>query len=128
MIRTRCSSSVRTKRIFSLLKGSGPTPLGTYKGRGKALPFRRQTCFVHLIRDMNDELFKNPFDEEYKKMVIALGRLLRGIVQTIDQDGLKRRHLHKHIHDTDRFYRKFVDNPPSSELSIKLAKRLSISF
>jgi hypothetical protein len=27
----------------------------------------QQKCLVHLIRDMNDDLLKNPFNEEFKK-------------------------------------------------------------
>jgi hypothetical protein len=91
----------------------------------EALPFRRQKCLIHLIRDMNDELFKNPFDEHYKRMVEAFGKLLRSIIETIDRYGLQRRHLQKHVPDTDRYFQAFVQTPPPGELSAKLAKRLA---
>lgn len=84
----------------------------------------RQKCLIHLIRDLNDDLFKNPFDEEYKLMVAAFGQLLRKIVVTIDRYGLKKFYLKKHIKDTDQFYKKFVVAEQKGVLSIKYAKRL----
>jgi hypothetical protein len=89
----------------------------------EALPFRRQKCLIHLIRDLNDELFKNPFDEEYKALVVAFGKLLRLLIGTIDRYGLRKRHLAKHGKDTDRFRDQFVEREHRSELAAKAAKR-----
>jgi hypothetical protein len=87
------------------------------------LGFRRQKCLIHLIRDLNDELFKNPFDEEYKALVVAFGKLLRLVIGSIDRYGLKRRHLLKHGKDTDRFRQQFVEGEHKSDLAVKAAKR-----
>ena len=43
----------------------------------------------------------NPWDEELKSLASGFGTLLRAIVATIDQYGLKRRHLGKHRRDVD---------------------------
>jgi len=88
------------------------------------LPFRRQKCLIHLIRDLNDELFKNPFDQEYKALVTAFGQLLRSIIITIDRYGLKKRHLARHQKTTEAFHRGFVDREYSSDLAKKATKRL----
>src|SRR6185312_13139301 len=88
------------------------------------LGFRRQKCLIHLIRDLNDELFKNPFDEEYKALVVAFGKLLRIVITTIDRYGLKKRHLAKHLKDTEQFRRQFVERQHQSELAAKATKRL----
>jgi hypothetical protein len=90
----------------------------------EALAFRRQKCLIHLIRDLNDELFKNPFDEEYKAFVVAFGKLLRLVIATIDRYGLKKRHLAKHLKDTDAFRHGFVDRDYTSDLAKKATKRL----
>jgi hypothetical protein len=90
----------------------------------ESLPLMRQKCLIHLIRDLNDDLFKNPFDHEYKNLVTAFGQLLRGIIGTIDRYGLKRRHLQKHTRDTDKFYRQFLSRENTSELTAKYTKRL----
>ncbi len=90
----------------------------------EALKVKRQKCLVHLIRDLNDDLFKNPFDNELRVIVVAFGKLLRGIIETIDRFGLKKRHLQKHIKDTDEFYSQFLNKFTQSELSMKYTKRL----
>ena len=89
----------------------------------EALPFGRQKCLIHLIRDLNDELFKNPFDEEYKALVVAFGKLLRLVIGTIDRYGLKKRHLARHLKDTDHFRRQFVEREHRSDSAAKAAKR-----
>ena len=60
------------------------------------LPWQQQRCLIHLIRDLNDDLFKNPFDEEFKHFVVAFGKLLKPIIATVDRYGLKSRFLRKH--------------------------------
>ena len=90
----------------------------------EALSIKRQKCLVHLIRDLNDDLFKNPFDNEFRLVVVAFGKLLRRITETIDRFGLKKNHLQKHLKDTQEFYSQFLDKAANSELSIKYSKRL----
>ena len=90
----------------------------------ETLKIKQQKCLVHLIRDLNDDLFANPFDDEYKEIVTAFGKLLRSIVETIDQYGLKKRHLLKHIKDTEKFSQQFLEKEYKSGLSIKCVKRL----
>ena len=66
-----------------------------------SLPCEQQKCLVHLIRDINDDLMGNPYDEEFKALAAEFGKLLRSIVGTIDKYGLKKRHLHKHKAEVD---------------------------
>ncbi len=56
----------------------------------------QQKCLIHLIRDINDDLFKNPFDEDLKGLASAFTGLLVPMIETIDKYGLKKRHLNKH--------------------------------
>jgi hypothetical protein len=88
-----------------------------------SLPCAQQKCLIHLIRDLNDDLLKNPFDEGYKKIIDAFSSLLRTIVGTIDRYGLKKRHLHKHKEEVGRFFREIVDSPSSSELVLRYQKK-----
>jgi hypothetical protein len=87
------------------------------------LNVRSQKCLIHLIRDLNDDLFKNQFDQEYKILVAAFNKLLRRIVETIDKHGLKKVHLNRHCRDKEDFYREFVDRPYQSELAARYSKR-----
>ncbi|MEO0538611.1 MAG: TM0106 family RecB-like putative nuclease [Cyanobacteria bacterium P01_A01_bin.123] len=84
----------------------------------------QQKCLIHLIRDMNDDLYKNPFDEEYKTLVKNLGILLKMIVETIDEYGLKKRNLKKHKYDVDNFYKKMESFSFGSDLFEKYKSRL----
>lgn len=88
-----------------------------------SMPFPQQKCLIHLIRDINDDLFKNQFDFEYKQIVTCFGKLLRKIVDTIDKYGLKKRHLTKHKKDVAIFYKKFIDIKHESALAIKYQNR-----
>jgi len=89
----------------------------------ETVPVKRQKCLIHLIRDLNDDLFKTPFDEEYKAMVTGFSQLLRKVVATVDRRGLKKYFLKKHLRDTAKFYKEFVDKEHKSELSGRYAKR-----
>jgi hypothetical protein len=64
----------------------------------------QQKCLIHLMRDINDDLRKEPFNEEMKLIAYSFAALLKPIVETVDQFGLKARHLHKHRRSVDRFY------------------------
>jgi hypothetical protein len=57
------------------------------------------------MRDFNHDLLHNPYDTEFKSLAYEFGRLLRTIVSTIDQYGLKQRYLSKHRKDVEQFYR-----------------------
>jgi predicted RecB family nuclease len=84
----------------------------------------QQKCLIHLIRDINDSLLANPFDEELRSITHPFGVLLRSIVATIDQHGLKRRHLGKHERDVERFFKALVGGAFRSEAAQALSERL----
>jgi hypothetical protein len=42
---------------------------------------------VHLIRDLNDDLWKNPFNAEYEQFVAAFRDLLVPIIQLLSATG-----------------------------------------
>jgi hypothetical protein len=64
----------------------------------------QQKCLIHLIRDLNDDLLKNPFDDELRRQAARFTALLQGVVETIDRYGLKKYHLHRHKKDVGRFF------------------------
>ena len=68
-----------------------------------SLPCLQQKCLIHLIRDVNEDLLKNPFDQELKELATLFGRLLRPIIATIDRVGLRTSHLNKHKVAVDNF-------------------------
>lgn len=112
-----------TDFLIDLLKGFRGVIISDFYTGYDSLPFTQQKCLVHLIRDLNDDLFKNQFDLEYKKIVTAFGTLLREIVDTIDAYGLKNRNLNKHRKDVIKFYKMVIDVEYKSDLAIKYQKR-----
>src|SRR5207237_1171920 len=56
----------------------------------------QQKCLIHFMRDMNQDLLSNPYDEELRALTGPFGLLLRDVVNTIDRHGLKRRFLARH--------------------------------
>jgi hypothetical protein len=56
----------------------------------------QQKCHLHLMRDINDDLLKHPFDEELKELASRYTLTLKPMVETIDKHGLKTKFLSKH--------------------------------
>ena len=67
------------------------------------MPCQKQKCLIHLIRDINEEVLKHPFNEELTFIAQRFGVLLREIVDTVDKYGLKKSHLGKHKRSADQF-------------------------
>jgi predicted RecB family nuclease len=103
--------------IRNLLNGYGGTLISDFYAGYDAVKCRQQKCLVHLIRDLNDDLWKNPFNQEYELFVVAVRDLLGPIFADIDRYGMRKRHLHKHMATVDRFYKTHVD-PGSFESDI----------
>ncbi|MDB5310922.1 MAG: transposase, partial [Gemmataceae bacterium] len=89
-----------------------------------ALDCPQQKCIVHLVRDLNDDLAKHPFDQELKDLAVRFGGLMRAVVETIDRYGLRRHHLSKHKRDVDRFYAREVTAAYGSEQARHYHQRL----
>jgi len=83
----------------------------------------QQKCLIHLIRDLNDDLQKNPFDEEYKDISSRFSILLREIIATVDKNGLKKRYLNKHNASIKRYFDYILNNTYKSELALQYQKR-----
>jgi hypothetical protein len=78
-----------------------------------------------LVRDFNNALLKNPFDSELRALAQAFGALMRGIVETIDQRGLKQKHMRKHVRHVNRFYTECASDPLMSEAAEGFRNRLA---
>ena len=55
----------------------------------EAIPCPQQKCLIHLIRDLNEDVLKYPYDEELKRIGLAFAVLLKGMVETVDRFGLQ---------------------------------------
>ena len=89
-----------------------------------AVACRQQKCWVHLIRDLNDDLWKCPFDSEYETFVSEVRNLIIPIMEAVQQYGLKKRHLQKFMQHVSAFYTRTINGKQySSELVITYQKR-----
>ena len=84
----------------------------------------QQKCLLHLMRDMNQDLLDNPYDEELQLITGPFGALLRGIVVTIDEHGLKKQHLRKHERDVAEFFASLEKQSFRSDAAEALRARL----
>jgi len=89
-----------------------------------SVPCAQQKCLIHLMRDINEDLHRNPFDDELKVIARRFGALLREIVDTIDTHGLKARHLSKHGRSAEAFIEHVVTMKCATEAGLALRKRI----
>ena len=82
---------------------------------------------MHLVRDIDDDVMKNPLDLELTNMARDFGTLLRAIIETVDIRGLKSRYLHKHKRPSQRFLRSVASSDLTSPLANRYKKRFQKS-
>jgi hypothetical protein len=83
----------------------------------------QQKCLIHLVRDLNEELLRNPYDEEFKHIVTSFSLLLKGVIEDVDRYGLKTHFLKKHLVSVERFYRKVIDVDHQSTAAVACKQR-----
>jgi len=85
---------------------------------------RQQKCWVHLIRDLNDDLWGAPFDTEFETFILEVRNLIVPILEAIQKDGRQQRHLHTFQKQVDLFYEEIILNQHyHSELVLKYQNR-----
>jgi predicted RecB family nuclease len=89
-----------------------------------AVQCRQQKCWVHLIRDLNTDLWAAPFDTELETFVAAVRDLIIPIMQAIQRYGLQKRHLQHFRKSVDHFYHHVILHQPYvSEYVLTYQKR-----
>jgi predicted RecB family nuclease len=88
-----------------------------------SLPCPQQKCLIHLIRDLNDQILDQPFDEQLKKIVMAFAVLLKTMVASVDRYGLKTHFLRKHLKQVERFYKQIERMKLQSDAAVRCRDR-----
>jgi hypothetical protein len=83
----------------------------------------QQKCLIHLIRDFNDDLLKNPFDYEFKEIATKFTKVIQSIVKTIDRYKLRKHYLNKHKREADHFLEEVIEKNFKSEIARYYQKR-----
>ena len=89
-----------------------------------SLGCQQQKCLIHLIRDFNHDIRGNPWDEDLKSLASDFGKLLSKIIATVDQYGLRQRHLGKHRRDVAQFFHTVLRQRYRSEVAEAYRNRL----
>jgi hypothetical protein len=109
--------------VHELLVGFKGVLVSDFYAAYDSVPCSQQKCLIHLVRDLNDAVLDDPYDEDLRNIVTDFADLIGSIVKTIDRWGLKRRFLGKHLVGVDRFYRKLTKSALSSEVALKWRER-----
>jgi hypothetical protein len=89
------------------------------------LSCKQQKCLIHLIRDLNEDVRKHPFNDEVTEIAQTFGALLRPIVATIDRFGLRSYHLGKHEKAVMSFYKALNGRNYETDVAIGYRKRFT---
>src|SRR5208282_2809232 len=120
----RVTETRETHFLKQLLAGYKGTLVSDFYAGYDSIPCRQQKCLAHLIRDLNDDLWKNPFNAEYEQFVSAVRDLLVRIITDIRRFGLKALHLRKYQKDVEGFYRDNIGGHlVHDEITAKYQKR-----
>jgi hypothetical protein len=110
--------------LDNVLNGFSGVLVSDFYAAYDSIPCAQQKCLIHLMRDINEDLHKNPFDEDLKEIARRFGALLRDIVETIDSHGLKARSLAKHKKAAVGFIEHVVAMNCEAEAGLALQKRI----
>jgi predicted RecB family nuclease len=120
----RLTESRETGLVREMLAGYQGVLVSDFYPGYDAVVCRQQKCLVHLIRDLNDDLWGSPFNAEFEGFVLAVKNLLVPILGAVQQHGLKARHLVKFMPGVDEFYRQHITGRPYKfEVTQKYQKR-----
>ncbi len=81
--------------VHEVLHGYDGVLVSDFYGGYDSVSCKQQKCWVHLLRDTNNNLWDNPFDTEYEDFILEIKRFILPIFETIDRYGLKKRYLRK---------------------------------
>jgi len=110
--------------IQTMLKDFSGVLVSDFYAAYDAIPCPQQKCLIHFIRDLNDELLKHPYDNELKRLTGNFTELVKPMIETVDQRGLKKRFLKKHKISVDRFYKRLSGEFRTSDTAGKITERL----
>jgi predicted RecB family nuclease len=99
--------------------------ISDFYGGYDSLQCRQQKCWSHFIRDINEELWKEPFNDEFEAFVLNIKNLLVPIFKSIRRFGLKKRHFNKFKPSVGKFYK---GNVEQIEYDFEVTRRFQKRF
>jgi hypothetical protein len=118
------SASREASILDAALAGLQGVLVSDFYGGYDGVPSQQQKCLIHLMRGINEDALKHPFNDELTFVAKRFGALLREIVETIDGYGLRKRHFNKHKRSGKRFLDEVAGLQCSTEVGSALKKRI----
>jgi hypothetical protein len=110
--------------VLDTLKGFKGVLVSDFYSAYDAPDCPQQKCLIHLMRDMNQQILDNPFDYELQSITQPFGVLLRAIISTVDEHGLKKWYLKRHSRAVAEFMQAISKQSLRSETAAALRDRL----
>jgi len=110
--------------VKTMLKDFSGVLVSDFYAAYDAIECTQQKCLIHFIRDLNDDLLKHPYDDGLKWLAKEFADLVKPMVKTVDQHGLRKRFLGKHRIFVDRFYKRISGKFRADEVAGKILERL----
>jgi predicted RecB family nuclease len=109
--------------VHKFLSGYTGTLISDFYPGYDSVQCKQQKCWVHLIREMNDDLWKSPFDAEFEEFVLKVRNLIVPILEAVEKHGLKTKKLGKFNTNITQFYANTISKTYKSDLVLKYQKR-----
>jgi hypothetical protein len=109
--------------LHEMLKTFKGVLVSDYFSGYDSIPCAQQKCLIHLMRDVNDDLRKHPFNQEMRQIAEAFACLLRPMIASVDRFGLKARHLRKHRPAVEKFFCALEKRDYQTEVAVAYRKR-----
>jgi hypothetical protein len=110
--------------LKDLLKGFSGVLISDFYAAYDSIDCPQQKCLIHLVRKINDDVFRNPFDDELKALAKEFTELLQPIIETIDRRGLEKVFLQKHLEYVQAFMEQLVSRQYNSAVTKTHVKRI----
>jgi hypothetical protein len=109
--------------VHDLLKNYEGTLISDFYPGYDSVPCKQQKCWVHLIRNLNDDLLESPFDSELEAFALEVKKMIIPIMEVVEKFGLRKRNLHKFQQEVTLFYKRMIiDKRYKSDLTNKYQK------
>ena len=95
--------------VCEMLDGYSGVLISDFYAGYDSVKCRQQKCLVHLVRDLNDDLWGNPFNGELELFASKVRNMLVPMFEDVERYGLKARYLRKHKKLVNRFYRMAIE-------------------
>ncbi len=117
------SETREASTLQDVLRGFRGVLVSDFYAAYDSIECAHQKCLIHLMRDVNDDLCKQPFNEEMKGIAERFARLVKPMIETVDRFGLKAHYLRKLKRSVDQFYDTLSKQDFQTEVAVGYKKR-----